>query len=85
MRSVPEESEVFDYVILGCGISALTAAKHLLPEHSVLLVEAYEEPGGNHRSSTIDGMEFDIGAICFNTTDEQCSGPLNPRTRSPTC
>jgi protoporphyrinogen oxidase len=71
MRSVPEESEVFDYVILGCGISALTAAKHLLPEHLVLLVEAYEEPGGNHRSSTIDGMEFDIGAICFNTTDEQ--------------
>ncbi|MCV9967732.1 NAD(P)-binding protein [Pararhizobium sp. BT-229] len=68
----PENApEVYDYIILGCGISALTAAKQLCENHSVLVLESYKDPGGNHQSHTIDGMEFDIGSICFNTADEQ--------------
>ncbi|MGO4440471.1 NAD(P)-binding protein [Rhizobium sp. RAF56] len=62
----------YDYIILGCGISALTAAKRLCDgQHSILIVEHYREPGGNHQSQFIDGMEFDIGSIYFNSDDEQ--------------
>ncbi|WP_426230668.1 NAD(P)-binding protein [Pararhizobium sp. DWP3-4] len=71
MQHAGNEPRVYDYIILGCGISALTAAKHLLDNNAVLILESYRVPGGNHQSYVIDGMEFDIGAICFNTTDEQ--------------
>jgi len=63
---------IYDYIILGCGISALTAAKNLCEGgKSILVIEHYPEPGGNHRSRVIDGMEFDIGSIYFNSSDEQ--------------
>jgi protoporphyrinogen oxidase len=71
MQHAENEPRVYDYIIMGCGISALTAAKHLLDKNSVLILESYRVPGGNHQSHLIEGMEFDIGAICFNTTDEQ--------------
>lgn len=71
MQQPDREPRIYDYIILGCGISALTAAKLLSEKHSVLVLERYTEPGGNHQSHMIDGMEFDIGAICFNTNDEQ--------------
>jgi protoporphyrinogen oxidase len=71
MQPPDRERIIYDYIILGCGISALTAAKLLSEKHSVLVLERYKEPGGNHQSYTINGMEFDIGAICFNTNDEQ--------------
>ena len=71
MQHAEKEPRVYDYIIMGCGISALTAAKHLLDKNSVLILESYKAPGGNHLSYSIEGMEFDIGAICFNTTDEQ--------------
>ncbi|MGI0524056.1 NAD(P)-binding protein [Rhizobium giardinii] len=71
MQPPDKDPRVYDYIIMGCGISALTAAKLLSEQHSVLILERYNEPGGNHKSYTIDGMEFDIGAICFNTNDEQ--------------
>ncbi|MDW5317235.1 NAD(P)-binding protein [Rhizobium sp. PL01] len=71
MQHAENEPRVYDYIIMGCGISALTAAKHLLAKNAILILESYGVPGGNHQSYVIDGMEFDIGAICFNTTDEQ--------------
>jgi len=71
MGNAASRFKVYDYIVLGCGISALTAARHLAVEHSVLILDRYKQPGGNHLSHVIDGLEFDIGAICFNTSDEQ--------------
>jgi protoporphyrinogen oxidase len=63
---------IYDYVILGCGVSALTAARRLCEQgRTVLIIEHYEAPGGNHQSHIIDGLEFDIGSIYFNSSDEQ--------------
>ncbi len=66
------EYRTYDYIVLGCGISALTAAKRLREnQFSVLVLESYPDAGGNHQSHIIDGMEFDIGSIYFNTDDVQ--------------
>lgn len=72
MERLEPATVIYDYIILGCGISALTAAKRLCDEgKTVLVLEHYPEPGGNHRSYMIEGMEFDIGSIYFNSDDEQ--------------
>lgn len=63
--SVPER---FDTVVLGAGISGLTLSHDLAKAgESVLLVDEYDAPGGNHVSVEISGRSFDIGAIFFWT------------------
>ena len=62
----------FDTIILGCGVSGLVAAKILTDKgHSVKVIDHYEDPGGNHITRIVDGMEFDVGSIYFNEQDDQ--------------
>ncbi|MEM1163868.1 MAG: FAD-dependent oxidoreductase [Pseudomonadota bacterium] len=68
-NAVPTRADV---VILGSGVSGMTAAKTLAEQGArCVLVDYYDVPGGNHISRSIDGLEFDIGAIYFHTTDVQ--------------
>lgn len=64
--------DAFDVAIAGCGITGMALARHYLDEgRSVVLVDDYAHPGGNHISQTFDGLEFDIGAIYFHAPDLQ--------------
>lgn len=59
--------EQFDVIVLGCGISGLVCARQLAAEgRSVVILDDYRDPGGNHQSVLADGLEFDIGAIFFH-------------------
>lgn len=59
-----------DVVILGCGVSGLTSAQTLTSEgFRCAIVDTYDVPGGNHISQFFEGLEFDIGAIYFHSTD----------------
>ncbi|GJD52357.1 hypothetical protein OPKNFCMD_5122 [Methylobacterium crusticola] len=58
--------ESYDAVVLGAGVSGLTAAAHLARSgRSVCLLDTYPEPGGNHLSWHVGGSTFDIGSIFF--------------------
>ena len=55
-----------DVLILGAGISGLSAAYFLASQgHSVRIIDAYDHLGGNHISRTIGNYTYDIGAIFF--------------------
>lgn len=66
---MPDHNEV---IILGAGISGLTAA-YLLNRQGkdVHVIDHYEHCGGNHLSKQIDGYTFDIGAIFFWSDNPQ--------------
>lgn len=65
-------AEDFDVAILGCGITGMTLAQRCVEEgRSVVLIDDYLVPGGNHITHIIDGLEFDIGTIYFHSTDLQ--------------
>lgn len=57
----PVPSEDWDVVVIGGGISGLTAA-FLLREKKTLLLEAQSRAGGNSRSGTWQGIEYAQGA-----------------------
>ena len=65
VSTLPEQAD-YDVVVLGAGISGITLAYDFVRSgQSVLLVDEYETPGGNHISVNLDGRSFDIGAIFF--------------------
>ncbi|RIJ30508.1 hypothetical protein D1223_07735 [Henriciella mobilis] len=67
VSALPEQAD-YDVVVLGAGISGITLAYDFVRSgRSVLLVDEYETPGGNHISVNLDGRSFDIGAIFFWT------------------
>ncbi|MCL4131887.1 UNVERIFIED_CONTAM: hypothetical protein GTU68_065689 [Idotea baltica] len=49
-------------VILGGGVSGLTAAALLSKNHEVILVEKQDSTGGLAKSININGFDFDIGS-----------------------
>lgn len=56
----------FEVIILGAGVSGLTAAHALLPSTQRLaIIEDYPGAGGNHLSKDMGGCSFDVGAIFF--------------------
>src|SRR5262249_6704535 len=58
----PSQSEQHvDFVIIGGGIAGLTAA-HYLKNHKVLLLEQYQETGGQSRGSSYRDTRFSYGA-----------------------
>lgn len=57
------EMEV-DFVIVGGGMSALTAA-HKLKDHNFLLLEQYSQLGGQARGENHNGLWYSLGAAYF--------------------
>ncbi len=56
-----------DVIVLGAGVTGLTAGLHFSKTLSVVLLDEYESPGGNHISRDFGPYSFDIGAIFFWT------------------
>lgn len=60
------DSENFDVIILGAGVSGLASAFFLSRSGlRVCLLDDYPSPGGNHISVDLNGFTFDIGSIFF--------------------
>jgi NAD(P)-binding Rossmann-like domain/Flavin containing amine oxidoreductase len=60
-------SEDFDCLIVGAGLSGLTAARHLQSAGlSVLVIESSDRPGGRVKSDVIDGFTLDHGFQVIN-------------------
>ncbi len=59
---IPAESErKVDFVIIGGGVSGLAAA-YYLKDHDFLLLEQYDELGGQSIGSTYKGVDYSMGA-----------------------
>lgn len=60
-------------IIIGAGLSGLTAADEILktsPGVSVLVLEAMSEPGGRTKSKKINGAYFDLGGQWIGPTQK---------------
>jgi protoporphyrinogen oxidase len=62
----PERS--VDFVIVGGGIGGLTAA-HYLKDHDILLLEQYDQLGGQSRGGFFKGIGFSYGAAYIGAID----------------
>ena len=64
--AVVRDEEV-DVIVLGAGITGLVAASVLVREGNtrVLVVDEYEQPGGNHLDRNCHGFTFDVGSFIF--------------------
>lgn len=68
------DSELFDCVIVGAGISGLTLAQAFASEHpdsvgKVLITEAQDRVGGNITSKKSDGFLYETGPNSFQPSD----------------
>ncbi|PZM80790.1 MAG: hypothetical protein DKT66_16205 [Candidatus Melainabacteria bacterium] len=57
-----------DFVIVGGGMAALTAAHHL-KDHDYLLLEQYQQTGGNARGSNSRGLWYSYGSQYLTEID----------------
>jgi monoamine oxidase len=60
----PEAAEHWEVVVVGAGLSGLTAAYHLR-DRGVLLLEANEVPGGVCRRGSYQGLDYPAGSAYF--------------------
>lgn len=67
IRVTPKLTEEFDAVVLGAGISGLVSAAILSRQGyaRILIVDDYEQVGGNHLDWSSKGYTFDIGSLIF--------------------
>jgi protoporphyrinogen oxidase len=66
----PQPDETMDVVIVGAGISGLTAAFDLRHTDKLLILESNPQPGGNAKSGQYQGVEFALGSAYFVETTE---------------
>jgi len=64
----PAPTEELDVVVIGGGISGLTAA-YALREYNPVVFELHDRFGGNAQGGTIEGAEFTLGSAYFITPD----------------
>lgn len=72
--SPPKPTEELDVVVIGGGISGLSAA-YSLREYNPVVFEIHDRFGGNAQGGTINGAEFSLGSAYFITPDP--GTPLN--------
>lgn len=84
MWSKEDGAKVYDAVVIGSGMGALTAAAELAAKGaSVLVLERYLIPGGSAGYFERDGYRFDVGAsMIFGLGKE---GSMNLLTRALAC
>jgi protoporphyrinogen oxidase len=61
------ESDSFEAIILGAGISGLVSASMLVRQgyKRILVVDEYDHIGGNHIDHAAGGYTFDVGSLIF--------------------
>lgn len=61
------DTSEFDAIVMGAGISGLVSASILLEQGNsrVLVVDEYEQVGGNHIDRAYEGFTFDVGSFIF--------------------
>lgn len=73
-------AEEFDTVVVGAGVSGLTAARLLAARgHRVVVLEARDRIGGRLRTERLDGRVTDLGASWIHGI---YGGPLHALTRA---
>ncbi|MBF4995378.1 FAD-dependent oxidoreductase [Arthrobacter gandavensis] len=73
-------AEEFDTVVVGAGVSGLTAARLLAARgHRVVVLEARDRIGGRLHTERLDGRVTDLGASWIHGID---GGPLHALTRA---
>lgn len=67
IREFVRETEQFDAIVLGAGITGLVSASVLTQQGygRVLVVDEYNHVGGNHIDWSSNGYTFDIGSLIF--------------------
>lgn len=69
MPNAPVDADKsYDFIIVGGGIAGLTAA-YYLRDHNVLLLEQYDELGGQSRGGIHRGLRYSWGAAYVGTVD----------------
>ncbi|WP_157631622.1 phytoene desaturase family protein [Catelliglobosispora koreensis] len=64
-------------IVVGAGLSGLSAALHLTAAgREVLVLDQQSGPGGRHTCMELDGYRFDTGPVTF-FTPESLAGPLH--------
>lgn len=66
-QETARDTENFDAIILGAGVSGLVAASVLVKQNAtrILVIDSYERVGGNHIDWSRDGYTFDVGSLIF--------------------
>jgi protoporphyrinogen oxidase len=69
LPTFPKNAEAtVDFVIVGGGVAGLTSA-YYLKDHNFLLLEQYDEFGGNSIGRSYRGMDYSLGAAYLGTND----------------
>lgn len=61
------QESVFDAIVVGAGITGLVSASILREQgtEKILVVDHYDQVGGNHIDCHINGYSFDVGSLVF--------------------
>lgn len=61
---------IYDYIIIGSGLTGLTIAKKISQEtQNILILEAQDTPGGDNRAAQLNGQPINNGLRFFPATD----------------
>ncbi len=71
-------TDSYDYIVLGGGISGLSAAYYLQQKgFSTLLIEKTENPGGLVQSTTLKGFSLELGPNTVQMKSDELKGLIN--------